>query len=319
MGKDKSRGEDYPKKGYVLLARKITHGPLVRDPYAFTLFQVLIAWANFSENENRQLTLNGKPIRLKVGQVPISPRNLAERFGWGVNRVYKALRLLIAQDCIRKEVGWEGTIVTVLKYHVYQDNRSYTGPSYEAPTLIPSGSPPLIPSGSPPTPADPSGITLYRSSLLRRSYNPSSPSTGVIASYLDSLPKTARKQEEEKLAALRETHSDEEIALCVEWLRQPGRKVRSGRSGELRRCVRPLMYLCTNIDEILDEARKTGSVTNGASAGASPTNDEGPVKSIEEMEREVASLEAAKSPQAVFMRMMLDRMKRERAGQTQEL
>jgi hypothetical protein len=198
----------------------------------------------------------------------------------------KALDFLVSRGCIRKDVGFEGTIVTVLKYHVYQDKRTYVAPDPDPVGITPHGPPdpvgitPLIPGGSPSCLASGSRgdhpISTSKADLL----------LPVFADYLDSLPPKKRKKEQKSLENLFEAYPGQadQIAACLRWTR--AHPVPS-KNGEIRECDHPAAYLEHKMDEVVRKLGLTKRVETDRDQGELEPS----VMTLADMEAELERIE----------------------------
>lgn len=84
------------------------------------------AWIDLlllANHEDKKIIFNGKPLTVKAGQRITSLRKLAERWNWSVNRVKRYLDLLEKLNMIVRESDNRKTLLTVVKYEVYQSQR----------------------------------------------------------------------------------------------------------------------------------------------------------------------------------------------------
>lgn len=245
----------YPKNGYYLTARKMVHSDLVRHPAAFVIFHCLLAWANFRDG-NKPIKHNGKMVVLRPGQLPISPVDVGRRVGMSVNTVRKALRYLVANACIKLSVAYDGTLVTIPNYHVYQNMKSYEGRKAHQKLITPSREAdqklitPLIKNGSPSSLEARSKIdhtedTLNTDLLLPSAFEP-------FFEYFKLVAPKKRVKEQESLKRLLGDFPAENVSLCFQWLRT--NKIR-GRNGEEEFCDHPFAYLEYKFDDVLRKAK----------------------------------------------------------------
>ena len=283
---EKSDKKEYPKKGYYLTARKIVRGELVRYPSAFVVFHCLLAWANFKEG-HKPIRHNGKEIKLRAGQLPISPLDIGERIGMGVNTVRRALNFLVAIGCIKVDAAFDGTLITIPKYQVYQDKEHYKREREADPKRItphesvdPKRINQEIHNGSGASVGSRSKIdhTVHRSNTDLHSV------PEAIQTYFESLRlKKRRVSEGSYFSELLEDYSVEEVLRCFLHIRQHGALKTN------QEVARPMSYLAEAIPDVLKNIRKNEPTQ--AAVAAFPVVEEQPVEmSMEDLEREYEEL-----------------------------
>lgn len=99
--------------GFVLLHRSILTSAIANDPYAVSLFVMLIAMANWEDSR-----LRGEIIRR--GQLVTGIDELATLTGIPRASVQRKLVKLSELQMLRREVRHDGSLITILNYDKYQ-------------------------------------------------------------------------------------------------------------------------------------------------------------------------------------------------------
>lgn len=71
-------------------------------------------------HEDKQIIFDGHPITIKRGQKLTSIRKLSKRWGWSKERTASFLKLLERTGKITRDTDSRRTLITVVKYSVYQ-------------------------------------------------------------------------------------------------------------------------------------------------------------------------------------------------------
>lgn len=74
-------------------------------------------------HEDKEILFDGQLITVKRGQRLTSIRKLAQRWGWSKDRTLNYLKLLEASGKIIRETDSRRTLITVVKYSVYQGDQ----------------------------------------------------------------------------------------------------------------------------------------------------------------------------------------------------
>lgn len=118
-------------KGWICLHRKIQDCWVWEDKSPFDYRSAWVDLLMMANHEDKKLFFNGEFITVKAGQRLTSIHHLAERWGWGINKLYKFLRALEEDRMITLYSGKHGTLVTIVNYGVYQDTRNANGTQTE--------------------------------------------------------------------------------------------------------------------------------------------------------------------------------------------
>ena len=106
--------------GWVKIHRKI------RDNWIWDNADYLKAWMDliFRANyDDSRMLFDGEIKELKRGQFVTSIRKLSEAWGWSKDRTLKFLRLLEADNMIKKDSDTKRTLITIENYEFYQVNQ----------------------------------------------------------------------------------------------------------------------------------------------------------------------------------------------------
>lgn len=87
----------------------------------------LILSANFRD---KTIMVNGKPLLIRRGSFLTSTRKLAERWGWGKDKVSRFLAVLRDNGMVKTETHG-GTLLTVVNYDFYQSRRDRKSDTHE--------------------------------------------------------------------------------------------------------------------------------------------------------------------------------------------
>lgn len=118
--------------GYIYLDRPLTDHWLWDDkPFARGQAWIdLLFLANYTDCDGMY---DGRIIHKKRGDVNLSIRFLARRWGWSDNKVRRFLDLLESENMISQERNTYGTVITIENYNKYQVKRSKDGTPTEHP------------------------------------------------------------------------------------------------------------------------------------------------------------------------------------------
>lgn len=117
-------------KGWVSIHRSIQDHWLYDDrPFNYSMAWIdMVLSCNHSDNK---ILFNRNPITIERGQMLTSIRNLADRWGWGRDKVARFLKLLESDGMIIKESDSKRTLITLVNYDFFQgcafENRTVNG------------------------------------------------------------------------------------------------------------------------------------------------------------------------------------------------
>ena len=77
-------------------------------------------------HEDNGFWVRGVWIETKRGQIGISQKNLAKRWGWSRSKVTRFLKYLENGQAIEHQINSVTTVITILKYDQYQDKNTKT-------------------------------------------------------------------------------------------------------------------------------------------------------------------------------------------------
>ena len=114
------------KQGWIKLHRQILESD-IWDDEEHEPFDRRSAWIDLlllANHKDKQTVFDGKPITVKRGQKVTSVRKLSERWRWSVNRTYRYLKLLEELNMIERQSDNRRTLLTIVKYEVFQDSEN---------------------------------------------------------------------------------------------------------------------------------------------------------------------------------------------------
>ncbi len=110
------------KEGWIALHRRLLDCELwINDEDE--PFDKRSAWIDLllrCNHHDKQIIFDNAPMTVGRGQLVTSVRKLAERWGWGKNKVLAYLRLLETLNMIERVSDSRKTVLTIVKYDVYQ-------------------------------------------------------------------------------------------------------------------------------------------------------------------------------------------------------
>ncbi len=107
-------------RGWIRLYRQIQDNSIWKSNDKFNRRDAWIDLLLMVNHEDRTVIIDGKPIVIHAGQRWTSVRTLAERWKWSKDRVSRYLRLLCDEGMITLARTQNGTLLTVVKYEVFQ-------------------------------------------------------------------------------------------------------------------------------------------------------------------------------------------------------
>ena len=110
--------------GWICLHRKIRDNWIWEDPEKLRAWIDILLMVN---HEDKTIPFNGKLITVHKGQKLTSIVQLAERWGWTRNRVYRFLALLKADNMCNTDSTPNGTLITVINWDSYQSMGTTNG------------------------------------------------------------------------------------------------------------------------------------------------------------------------------------------------
>jgi hypothetical protein len=120
-------------RGYIKLHRRIRDNWLWSKPYS--LAQAWLDIVMMAEWKPRAIQFGGETTTIERGQVQLSARFLAERFGWGKTKANAFLRRIVHEQMMIKNADGKadshGTLYTIVNYDTYNPVTS-TGPDTSA-------------------------------------------------------------------------------------------------------------------------------------------------------------------------------------------
>lgn len=106
--------------GWVCIHRKI------QDNFIWTSddpFDKRSAWIDIvlmANHKDRDVQIGSQKVTIRKGQKFTSIRNLALKWNWSRDRVARYLNLLVSAGMIYKDSLYNGTLITIVNYELYQ-------------------------------------------------------------------------------------------------------------------------------------------------------------------------------------------------------
>jgi hypothetical protein len=107
-------------KGWISIHRKIQECEIWVNNEPFDIRSAWIDLLLLANHEDVEMVFDYEPVIIKRGQFLTSVRKLGARWSWSKNRVLKYLRLLESLNMIERESNNQRTLLTIVKYDVYQ-------------------------------------------------------------------------------------------------------------------------------------------------------------------------------------------------------
>lgn len=114
------------RTGWVKMHRQTTDLDIGQDLEAIGLWTTLIMWANWGDGKSSVHTDEGE-VCLNRGQIKTTIRELALHFRCDKNKIARLLGRFRNSGRIGTKSGTTGTIITILKYDVYQGDDEASG------------------------------------------------------------------------------------------------------------------------------------------------------------------------------------------------
>lgn len=114
-------------KGWICLHRQLLDCDIWNGDEPFDMRSAWIDLLLLCNHRDKQIIFDMKPLIVKRGQFVTSVRKLADRWNWSPNKTLRYLRLLEQLNMINKKSDNKKTVLTIIKYEVYQDNENTDG------------------------------------------------------------------------------------------------------------------------------------------------------------------------------------------------
>ena len=111
-------------EGWIKLYRKIQECDIWDNDEPFDYRSAWIDLLLLANHKDKDTIFDGKPIKIKKGQRITSIRKLSERWNWSVNKTYRYLHLLEDLGMITRESDNRRTLITIVKYEIFQDTQN---------------------------------------------------------------------------------------------------------------------------------------------------------------------------------------------------
>ena len=114
------------QQGWIALNRSVLDH-WVHNEKPFCIFGAWVDLILMANHEEKKMPLNGDIIQIKRGQMFTSYRSLSERWGWGIGRVKRFLKMLEQDEMITTKSSKNGTLLTLVNYSNFQNVRNDNG------------------------------------------------------------------------------------------------------------------------------------------------------------------------------------------------
>ncbi|AQX52450.1 hypothetical protein [Elizabethkingia anophelis] len=122
------------KGGFVKLDRGIFKNFLWNEAREFSKAEAWIDLIQLARFEASTEVINGKVIELQRGEIPASRRYLELRWSWGSTKVSNFLKTLAQMKMINQRQTGGQTIISLVKYSIYNDTQTTDKPQSEPQT-----------------------------------------------------------------------------------------------------------------------------------------------------------------------------------------
>lgn len=126
------------EKGWIKLHRSL------QECWIWTIeepFDKRSAWVDLlmlANHKDVKMMFNGELITIKRGEILTSVRKLSLRWKWSTNKVYRFLNQLENDFMVQRKSDNSRTLLTIVKYSVYQYERNTDEYTKETPTDTPA-------------------------------------------------------------------------------------------------------------------------------------------------------------------------------------
>lgn len=121
-------------KGFIKLNRGIFDNFLWNEAREFSKAEAWIDLIQLARFEASTEIINGKVIELQRGEIPASRRYLELRWNWGGTKVSNFLKILAQMKMINQRQTGGQTIISLVKYSIYNDTQTTDKPQSEPQT-----------------------------------------------------------------------------------------------------------------------------------------------------------------------------------------
>jgi len=111
-------------EGWISLHRKIQECEIWANSQPFDMRSAWVDLLLLANHRDVDMIFDYTPLTVKRGQYLTSVRKLGARWSWSNKRTLKYLRLLESLNMITRESNAKRTLITIVKYEVYQDTRN---------------------------------------------------------------------------------------------------------------------------------------------------------------------------------------------------
>ena len=114
------------QQGWVCIHRSLLENFVWNDKP----FNMGAAWVDLillANHDEKKLPVDGRVIKIKRGQTFTSCRSLATRWGWSLGKVKRFVDMLEHEQMVITKRSKNGTLLTLVKYDIFQDARNTNG------------------------------------------------------------------------------------------------------------------------------------------------------------------------------------------------
>ena len=108
-------------EGWISLHRKLQECEIWSNNQPFDMRSAWVDLLLLANHRDAEMVFDYVPMTVKRGQYLTSVRKLSARWSWSNKRTLKYLRLLESLNMITRESNSKRTLITIVKYEVYQD------------------------------------------------------------------------------------------------------------------------------------------------------------------------------------------------------
>ena len=108
-------------EGWISLHRKLQDCEIWSNSQPFDMRSAWVDLLLLANHRDVEIIFDYNPMTVKRGQYLTSVRKLSARWSWSNKRTLKYLRLLESLNMITRESNTKRTLITIVKYEVYQD------------------------------------------------------------------------------------------------------------------------------------------------------------------------------------------------------
>ena len=115
------------KEGWIKLYRQVQDCWIWQDKEPYDKRSAWVDLLLTANHHDKKILFNGELITIERGQILTSIRQLSAKWKWSVNKVYRFMKLLESENMLQKESNKDRTLITIVKYEVYQSHEYTSG------------------------------------------------------------------------------------------------------------------------------------------------------------------------------------------------